>query len=392
LIGKQVKQTLAAVSAATLMFVGATAIVTDVSPRNITYAAGENKGQQVAAEKKAKQGVPKVEVIGTGGTISGVSTTETSFISYRSGTLAIEDMVNDLPDVEKMADVSTTQFGNKGSSAYSMQDLYELSLLVDEKLKVQDGVVVTTGTDTMEEIAYFLDLTVQSSKPVVVTGSMRPWTVIGSDAQANLFNSIKLAASGQTSYFGTIIMLNDTIHPARSVTKTNSYRVDTFESQTGPLGHIDGDNIQVYEAPARAFENKNKNNWQTPFNLSKIAKEDLAKVEIAYSYQGAGGEAIKAFADAGTKGIVTAGTGAGGISSAQNAERRAAIEKGVMFLSTTRTGSGSVYSSGNGIIAGDNLNAQHARILLMLSLSFSDDFNQVKEWVEKYGAPEVDLK
>jgi L-asparaginase len=391
LIGKKVKQTLSVATASTLLLVGATSLVLDVSPRSITYAE-ENKGQQVAAEKKAKQGetTPKVEVIGTGGTISAVSTTETSFISYRSGSLAIQGMVDELPNVDSMAEVSTTQFGNKGSSAYSMEDLYELSLLVDEKLKEQDGVVVTTGTDTMEEIAYFLDLTVQSSKPVVVTGSMRPWTVIGSDAQANLYNAIKLASSGQTSKFGTVIMLNDTIHPARNVTKTNSYRVDTFESQTGPLGHIDQDFIQVYEAPARAFEDKN--NWKTPFNLKEISKKELAKVEIAYSYQGAGGEAIKAFADSGAKGIVTAGTGAGGISADQRAERTAAIDNGVIFINTTRTGSGSVYSGGNGVIAGDNLNAQHARILLMLSLSFSNEFEQVKEWVEKYGVPEVNLR
>ncbi|MBT2757430.1 asparaginase [Mesobacillus foraminis] len=384
MIGRKVKQTLSVMTASTLLLAGATAVVTEVNPKKVTYAA--------ANEASAKQGadLPKVQVIGTGGTISGKSTDETSFISYRSGSLAIKDMVDELPNVEKMADVSTTQFGNKGSSAYSMQDLYDLSLLVDEQLKKNDGVVVTTGTDTMEEIAYFLDLTVQSNKPVVVTGSMRPWTVIGSDAQANLFNAIKLAGSGETSSFGTVIMLNDTMFPARDVTKTNSYRVDTFESRTGPLGHIDENNIQVYEAPARAFEKGE--NWRTPFNLKKLNKADLAKVEIAYSYQGAGGEAIKAFAEAGADGIVTAGTGAGGISSAQSAERKAAIEKGVVFMSATRTGSGSVYGGGAGIIPADSLNAQHARILLMLSLSFSDDFDQVKEWVTKYGAREVDVK
>jgi len=338
-----------------------------------------------------KQALPKVQVIGTGGTISGQSTDATSFINYRSGSLAIGDMVKDLPNVDKMAEVTTTQFGNKGSSAYSMQDLYNLSLLVDEQLKTNDGVVITTGTDTMEDIAYFLDLTVQSSKPVVVTGSMRPWTVIGSDAQANLFNAIKLAASGETSHFGTVIMLNDTINPARDVTKTNSYRVDTFESRTGALGYIDQDNIQIYEAPARAIKYKNENEWRTPFDLKKIKKEGLAKVEIAYSYQDAGGEAIKAFADAGVKGIVTAGTGAGGISPAQGTERKNAIEKGVIFMSTTRTGSGSVYSGGTGIIPGDNLNPQHARMLLMLALSFGKDFNEVKELATKYGVRQANI-
>jgi L-asparaginase len=382
MIGKKVKQSLAAMTVASLILVGTTSIVNGTLTQNITYAAEEKK------EKETKvSDLPRVEVIGTGGTISGKSTDETSFINYKSGSLAIQDMVNELPNVEKMANVATTQFGNKGSSGYSMQDLYDLSLLVDEKLKTNDGVVVTSGTDTMEEIAYFLDLTVQSNKPVVVTGSMRPWTVIGSDAQANLFNAIKLAASNKTNNFGTVVMLNDTINPAKDVTKTNSYRVDTFESRSGALGYIDQDNIQIYEAPARALAKVNE--WKTPFNLKGISKENLARVEIVYSYQGAGGEAIKAFIDAGVKGIVTAGTGAGGISPAQSAERKSGIEKGVIFMSTTRTGSGSVYSSGDGIVSGDNLNAQHARILLMLSLSFSKDFTQVKEWVSEYGVRQV---
>jgi L-asparaginase len=380
MIGKKAKQTLTAMTAASLILVGSTVFVNDVVPKKITYAAENSK-----EEKKSE--LPKIEVIGTGGTISGKSKDETSFIDYKSGSLAIQDMVDELPNVEKMAKVTTTQFGNKGSSGYSIKEIYDLSLLVDEKLKTNDGVVVTTGTDTMEEIAYFLDLTVQSNKPVVVTGSMRPWTVIGSDAQANLFNAIKLAASNETKNFGTVIMLNDTINPARDVTKTNSYRVDTFESNTGALGYIDQDHIQLYEAPARALAKKKE--WKTPFDLKKISKDNLARVEIVYSYQDAGGEAIKAFTDAGVKGIVTAGTGAGGISPAQSTERTTAIEKGVIFMGTTRTGSGSVYSSGTGMVSGDNLNPQHARILLILSLSFSNDFDQINKWVSEYGVRQV---
>ncbi len=335
--------------------------------------------------------LPKVKVIGTGGTISGKSQDETSFQNYKAGTLLIQDMVDALPNKDKIAEVTTSQFGNSGSSAYSMQDLYDLSLQVDEALKEQDGVVVTTGTDTMEEIAYFLDLTVQSPKPVVVTGSMRPWTVIGSDAQANLYNAIKLAGSGKTKYFGTVLMLNDTIHAAREVTKTNDYRTDTFESpQLGMFGFIDESNIRIYRAPARSF--KPVDEWATPFDLTKIKKEDLPKVEIAVSYQGAGGEAIQGFVDGGAEGIVTAGTGAGGISKAMSEARQKAIEeKGVMFVTTTRTGSGSIYSGSKGVIAGDNLNPQHARIMLLVSLAFSKDFDTVKGWFDKYGAPQVDL-
>ncbi|MNO30124.1 L-asparaginase precursor [compost metagenome] len=302
----------------------------------------------------------------------------------------MEDMVKALPNKDQIAEVSSYQFGNAGSGSYSMQQLYSLSLKVDEALKTQDGVVVTTGTDTMEEIAYFLDLTVRSPKPVVITGSMRPWTVIGSDAQANLYNAIKLAASGKTKYYGTVLMLNDEFHAAREVTKTNAYRTDTFETpKLGMLGYIDEKNIRIYRSNARSLMSEDK--WATPFDLSKISASSLAKVEIAYSYQDAGAGAITGFVEDGAKGIVTAGTGAGGISKAMGEARTKAIkEKGVIFVATTRTGSGSNYTSADGIIAGDNLNAAHARILLLLSLSFSSDFNTIKGWFDTYGSGQID--
>jgi L-asparaginase len=340
------------------------------------------------ANEKNSVTLPKVRVIGMGGTISGKTQNQTSFQNYKAGTLLIEEMVNALPDVNKMASVTASQFGNLKSSYYTMNDLYDLSKAVDQALQDNDGVVVTTGTDTMEEIAYFLDLTVRSPKPVVFTGSMRPWTVIGSDAQANLFNAIKLAGSGKTKQFGTVVMLNDTIHAAREVTKTNSYRVDTFESpQLGALGFIDENNIRIYRAPARAFKT---DDWETPFDLRKISKEDLAKVEIAFTYQDASDEAINSFTAGGAQGIVVAAAGAGNISIAMKEARKKAIEeKGIVFVTTTRTGSGNVYSKDEGIIAGDNLNPQHARIMLLLSLSFSKDYETIKEWFDKYGAPQI---
>ncbi|MEC0328252.1 asparaginase [Paenibacillus macerans] len=352
-------------------------------------SAAEAAVNATAATEAAKE-LPKVQVIATGGTLAGLSTDKTSFQTYKAGSLPIADLVASLPNKEHIAEVTTYQFGNSGSSAYTIEQLYDLSLKVDEALKTQDGVVVTSGTDTMEEIAYFLDLTVRSPKPVVVTGSMRPWTVIGTDAPANLYNAIKLAASGKTKYFGTVLMLNDEFHAARDVTKTNSYRTDTFVTpEIGALGYIDENNIRVYRAPFRAL--KPASEWATPFDLGKISKADLAKVEIAYSYQDAGPGAISGFVAGGAKGIVTAGTGAGGISKAMSEERKAAIEKGVVFVTTTRTGSGSNYSSGDGIIAGDNLNAAHARILLLLCLSFTSDFDTVKDWFTTIGYGQIEL-
>lgn len=357
-----------------------------LSPSSAAAASVDSASSVSETVKK----LPKVEVIATGGTLAGKSTDETSFTTYKAGSLPIADLVAALPNKDQIAEVSTYQFGNSGSSAYTIQQLYDLSLKVDEALKTQDGVVVTSGTDTMEEIAYFLDLTVRSPKPVVVTGSMRPWTVIGTDAPANLYNAIKLAASGKTKYFGTVLMLNDEFHAAREVTKTNSYRTDTFVTpEVGALGYIDEKMIRVYRVPFRAL--KPASEWATPFDLAKISKADLAKVEIAYSYQDAGLGAISGFVANGAKGIVTAGTGAGGISKAMSEERKAAIDKGVVFVMTTRTGSGSNYSTGDGIIAGDNLNAAHARMLLLLCLSYSKDFSTVKNWFESYGYGQIEL-
>lgn len=337
--------------------------------------------------------LPQVTVLGTGGTIAGVSQTPVSFQNYRGGTLPIQDMVKQLPRLDRVARVMAVQFANKGSSSYRIADLYDLSLAVDHALESADSVVVTTGTDTMEEIAYFLDLTVRSPKPVVVTGSMRPWTALASDGPANLYNAIRLAASGRTRTFGTVIMLNDTIHPAREVTKTNATRLDTFQTpQLGMVGYLDERGARLYRAPARALR---KDNWSTPFDLRTIDRSKLPAVEIVFSYQEAGGQAIDAFATSGVRGIVTAGTGGGGISNSQREARDRAIKKGVYFVTTTRTGSGSNYPSeretgSDHLLSGDNLNPQHARIFLLLALAFSNDPAQIARWFREYASPIVE--
>jgi len=344
---------------------------------------------------------PNVIVIGTGGTLAGQVSNgdKTNFQSYRAGTFPIADLVEQLPHKDKIADVSTYQFGNKGSGAYTIADLYDLSLAVDQALELYDGAVVTTGTDTMEEIAYFLDLTVKSEKPVVVTGAMRPWDVIGTDGPANLYQAIKTAASGKTEWFGTVVMLNDMIFAARDVTKSNTHRMDTFDSSMlGALGYVDDRAVRIYRAPARTIH-AGTEKWNSPFDLSQISKEDLVPVEIVYNYQDAGGGAITGLVAEGAKGIVTAGTGAGGISSKLGTARASAITNNeVVFVSTSRTGSGSVYDSGQGgNIGGDNLDPQHARMMLLLSLAFTNDLPyadkvaKVREWFTTFGTQDVEI-
>lgn len=364
--------------------VATTAFAEEVAPKSTSFPI------PALSDTFKQSSLSNVIVIGTGGTLAGKAEDSTSFQNYKAGTYLIEDLVKQLPDKQKIADVTTYQFGNKGSGGYTIADLYDLSLAVDQALEVYDSAVVTTGTDTMEEIAYFLDLTVRSPKPVVVTGAMRPWDVIGTDGPANLYNAIKLAGSGKTKWYGTVIMLNDVIQAAREVTKSNAHRMDTFATpMLGSLGYIDENNIRMYRLNGRAMK-AGKAEWATPFDLKTITKEKLPIVEIVSSYQEASSGAINGFVADGAKGIVTSGTGAGGISAKMSAARAEAIKKGVVFVTTTRTGSGTMYpGTTDGIFAGDSLNAQHARLMLLLSLAFSSDYDTIKGWFATYGTQSI---
>ena len=332
------------------------------------------------------QGKSDVVVIATGGTIAGIAADEDDFTLYSPGVLSIADMVNEISSVKSFANVTTKQFANQSSGSTSTQNLYDLSLAVENALKTADSVVVTCGTDIMEEIAYFLDLTVQSPKPVVVTGSMKPWNVIGTDAKINLYNAIKVSASNKTYKFGTVVVLNEEIHSAREVSKTNSHRTDAFSTPLlGMLGYVDENDVSIYRIPTRAA--KSNDEWATPFDLTKISASDIPYVGIVVSHQGATGDAIKALVEAGAKGIVTMGTGNGGISQSLLNVRNEALNQGIIVVATTRTGSGTMYSEdrdGSGLISADNLNAYHARIALELSLAYSSNYHTIQSWFEDY--------
>ncbi len=328
----------------------------------------------------------KVMVIATGGTIAGIAPSSTDFTLYTPGVKSIDEMLNEIPAVYKLADIDTKQFANQSSSSTTTKNLYDLSVAVDKALETYDSVVVTCGTDIMEEIAYFLDLTVQSPKPVVVTGSMKPWNVIGTDAKLNLYNAVKVAASNKTYKFGTVVVLNEEIHAAREVTKANSVREDTFQTpMLGMLGYVDDNDVSIYRIPTRAA--KADDEWATPFDLSKISASDLPRVDIVVAYQGAGGEQITAAVNAGAKGIVTMGTGNGGITTDMISARNAAMNKGIIVAAVTRTGSGTMYSEdrdGYGLVSADNLNAYHARIALQLCLAYSRNYNTIQGWFDDY--------
>ncbi|WP_203860166.1 asparaginase [Plantactinospora mayteni] len=354
----------------------------------VALAGGDAASAYRAASAPEPADRPDVVVIGTGGTIAGIGESRVSFQSYQPGGLPTRDLVGFLqPEIGQVADVSTVDFGAKGSGEYTIADYHDLSRLVDEQLKRADAAVVTTGTQTMEELAYWLDLTVRSPKPVVVTGAMRPWTVVGSDGPPNLYNAVLLAASGRTRCFGSVIMLNDEILAARDATKTSTTRLDTMRSpEFGSLGTVDEQRIRLLRAPARVRDCDRPQHWRTPFDLATISRERLPRVEVVYTYADAAGEPVTALVDAGVTGLVFAGTP----SPRQFEAAMPAMASGVTVVAANRNVTGAVYDTPGAVIPAEELRPQKARLLLLLALARTDDPAQVRAWFQRYGVPEFD--
>ncbi|EHR60656.1 asparaginase [Saccharomonospora cyanea] len=328
---------------------------------------------------------PAVAIIGTGGTVSGVAPSRTSFHRYEGGRLRIRDLTEELRDeLTTLADVYPSEFRGASPPGLRLADYRELTLRVDALLTDVDAVVVTTGTQFLEELAYWLDLTVRSPKPVVVTGSMRPWNVLGSDAPANLYNAVSLAASARTTGFGTVVLFNDEIVAAREVTKTSTLRLHAFQARDhGRLGTVDGEHIRLPRAPARSAD-VGTDRWRTPFDVRELAGDRLPVVEIVLSYVEAGAATVDGPLDAGADGIVMAGEP----SAAQLASIRRAVEHGVLVVAASRNGSGAVYRSGMPEIpAAEDLLPQKARMLLVLALGVGGDRARAHTLFETYRAP-----
>ncbi|WP_062136452.1 asparaginase domain-containing protein [Demequina aestuarii] len=339
--------------------------------------------------------MPNVVILDGGGTITSTAVGPAEYTEYGgdgvpNGIVDILDRIQ--PEIAEVADITIVDGAIPGSSARTLtRELFDMTGQLDEILAddAVDAVVVNTGTNIMEEIAYWADLTVQSEKPVVFTGSMRQSNTFSFDGEANLFNAIRLAASQETYCYGTVMLMADEYFAAREVTKTDAWRPDTFSGgRYGALGTIDGSNQRHMRAPGRV-EACGTDEWFTPFDLSTVEFEDLASAEIVFSYVEASPVPIEALVEAGVDGIVTAGHGAGGISSTQAEAREAGVDDGTVFVSTTRTGSGSIYDTGEpDVIGGLDLTPQKARVLLQLALTFAEDTEQVRDWFQTVGNPE----
>jgi L-asparaginase len=350
---------------------------------------------------------PRVRLIATGGTIS----------NRTGGRLTADELIKSIPDLPRYARPEFEQFSNVSSSALTLAQWLQLAGRINEVFQ-QDrelaGIVVTSGTDTLEETAYFLDLTIRDPRPVVVVGSMRNPSTLGYEGAANLLEGFRVAAEPEARGKGVLVVLNDQINAAREVTKTDALRLDTFQSRSyGLLGVVDPDRVVFYRQSLK------RHTANSEFDVSKIT--ELPRVDIVMVYQGASGDIITSAVEHGARGIVVAAAGAGATSGTQGQALSDALAKGVFVVTSTRAGSGRIAArrqlptstsqppsaasqtppsaagqaaAGNPApqlrtrpatyIAAEDLAPVKARILLMLALAVTKDPAEIQRMFTQY--------
>jgi len=329
---------------------------------------------------------PIIAAIGCGGTISSLGQDSTDVLDYPDfgSKLAIEHVVARVAELASLAEVIAVPFRSVGSTAIGPPEWLELAAtihrLAAERPEIS-GFVLPHGTATLEETAYFLHLVLKTEKTVVLVGAQRPASALSSDAGMNLLGAVRVAIAPIARGLGVVVALNDEIQSAREVTKTSTYRLHTFRSPDfGVLGHIDGDGVQIYRRPTR------RHAPDTEFDVSQITT--LPRVDIAYSYAGADATVVDALIAAGTKGIVSAGLAPGIPTPLERKALERAAKAGLVIVQASRAGSGRVarrrYLRQMGIVAADNLNAQKARILLMLALTRTAEIAEIQRIFETY--------
>lgn len=327
----------------------------------------------------------KIALFSMGGTISAKGKNRLDLKDYISGKITGEELLKSLPEINQIAEVHPVQIDRISSTNLTETHWLILQREINRYLNELDfdGAVITQGTSTLEETAYFLHLTIASDKPVVLVGAQRPFSALSTDAPLNFLNAIRVAVDEQSTGKGVLVVANDQISCARDVTKVNTYRVETFQSdELGYLGWINPNGtVEFYREPTR------KHTVNSVFNRLKV--NQLPRVAIVYSYAGANGDLIDYISSTGKyNGLVIAGVGAGRFSKNEEHAIRHAIKKGLFVVRSSRGGQGSVVDiaayEGLGTIAGDNLTPQKARILLMLAISMTDDYQKVQHYFNTY--------
>ncbi|GIP40213.1 L-asparaginase 2 [Paenibacillus sp. J31TS4] len=331
----------------------------------------------------SEERLPAIKLVALGGTIAGKGADPTRPTQYEPGVLGVDSLIAAVPEIGKLARVSGVQLANMPSYAMTEADWLRLASVVNGLLSDSDcdGVVVAQGTDTLEETAYFLHLTVKSEKPVVLVGAMRPATAMSADGPLNLYNAVALAASRAAYGQGVLLVMNDRIGSARDTVKTNTTAVDAFRApELGCLGYMTDGQPFLYYASTRLHTSR------TEFDTAGLTA--LPRVEILYGYGGSGRDLADAAVQAGARGIVHAGMGNGGMAPAMREGLADARRQGVAVVSASHAGSGLVTAKEadlrDGFAASGNLPPRKARILLMLALTVTNRPEEIQRMFDLY--------
>ncbi len=334
------------------------------------------------AAAPAAKALPKVTVVATGGTIASGATSSTELTDYKAAAFSAEQLISAVPALKDCAQISAEQIVNIGSSNLTMDVLLKVAKRVNELLAGDvDGVVITHGTDTMEETAYFMNLVIKSKKPVVLVGSMRPATAISADGPLNLLQAVAVAGSKEAVGKGVMVIMNGQINAARDVTKTNTLLPETFRSNDmGFMGYVVDSKPEFYRQPMR------KHTADTEFDVRGLTA--LPKVEIIYGYLDAGLDALNGIIAGKPAGIVCAAVGNGSLATPYNDLLTKASKSGIVVVRSSRVGTGVVTPRSTdaepGYLTADNLNPQKARILLMLALTKTKDPKEIQRMFKTY--------
>ncbi|HKD04583.1 MAG TPA: type II asparaginase [Bryobacteraceae bacterium] len=328
--------------------------------------------------------LPNITILATGGTIAGDATSSTQ-LGYASGQVGVETLIKAVPALGKIAKITGEQISNVGSQDMSDAIWLKLAKRVNELAKSQDvdGVVITHGTDTMEETAYFLHLVAKTQKPIVLTGSMRPSTSLSADGPLNIYNAVAIAADPNAAGRGVLVAINDQIHSAHDLTKMNTTSVETFMSPyRGLIGSSSYGANQFYREPFK------RNTTESEFGVDAVTQ--LPRVDILYVYEDMPADLVNASVSAGARGIVMAGVGNGNMPKAVMDALSRAAQNRVVVVRASRVPTGfvgrnvEVNDDQLGFVASEELNPPKARVLLRLALLKTKDPKQIQKFFNDY--------
>jgi glutamin-(asparagin-)ase len=338
-----------------------------------------------AKEVETQQKLANVVILATGGTIAGAGASAANSATYQAAKVGIEQLIAGVPELSQLANVRGEQVMQIASESITNDNLLQLGRRVAELAdsKDVDGIVITHGTDTLEETAYFLNLVEKTDKPIIVVGSMRPGTAMSADGMLNLYNAVAVASSKDARGKGVLVTMNDEIQSGRDVSKMINIKTEAFKSAWGPLGMVVEGKSYWFRLPAK------RHTMDSEFDIKTI--KSLPDVEIAYSYGNVSDTAYKALAQSGAKAIIHAGTGNGSVSSRVVPALQALRKDGVQIIRSSHVNAGGFVLRNaeqpddkyDWVVAHD-LNPQKARILAMVALTKTNDSKELQRMFWEY--------